>query len=80
MIGQMTDITMRQYANTGQPEIFRRATTDFFAMHDIAISRGITMTAPAPHRRHALPRPQVVESLERSLMEHGETWAELAKH
>ena len=79
MISQVIDIDMRRYANAGQPKIFGRATTDFFAMQDIAINRGIALTAQAPRRRPVLPRPQVVESLERSLAEHGETWAELAK-
>ncbi|HUX76170.1 MAG TPA: hypothetical protein VMY40_05975 [Anaerolineae bacterium] len=35
---------------------------------------------PMRYEQHWLPRPEVVASLEHSLKEHGDIWAELAKH
>lgn len=36
--------------------------------------------ASSPKRVRAEPRPEVMASLERSLKEHADVWAELAKH
>jgi hypothetical protein len=35
---------------------------------------------PMRYEQHRLPRPEVIASLEHSLKEHGDIWAELAKH
>ena len=51
----------------------------------LMLASGWTLTsAPseARHRRrtHRKPQPDVVRSLERSLVEHADVWTELAKH
>lgn len=38
----------------------------------------VGVQSPVPREQHRLPRPEVIESLERSLVEHGDIWAELA--
>jgi hypothetical protein len=79
MLTQIIDIDTRQYANTEQSGVFAQATTDFFVMQDVMFDRATMLITQVSRGRHLLPRPEVLQSLERSLVEHGEIWAELAK-
>jgi hypothetical protein len=79
MLFQVIDIDTRQHANAEQPPIFGQPTTVFFGMQVIE-NREMTFMTPTPREQRPLPRQEVIESLERSLREHGDIWAELAKH
>lgn len=69
-----------QYANSEQPKFFAEPTTDFFGMQSILIGSQVTLPVSSSSGRQPIPRPHVIESLERSLAEHGDIWAELARY
>jgi hypothetical protein len=77
----LEDIDTRQDANAEQPRIFghTRRTTAFFGMQDILVYRELVPPTQVPREQHLL-RPEVIASLERSLTEHGDIWAELANY
>jgi len=74
------DMDIRQDANAGQPKTFANPTTAFFAAEHLLLAPDVTVAALASHERRSGVRRSVVESLERSLTEHADVWAELAKH
>lgn len=69
----MSNIDIRKYANSEQPKIFRESTTAFSSIPVTLINKTVTAS------RGSVLRPEVTESLERSMREHGSIWAELAK-
>jgi len=72
------DFKTTQYANAEQPEFFAELTTDLLPMTPILMIGEEEPTVQVPHERQQIPRPHVIESLERSLAEHGDIWAKLA--
>lgn len=76
----LPDIDTRQYANSEQVTAFGSSTTDFFGMQLLQMNRDVTLVTSVPRGQYAVPRQEFVESLERSLREHGDIWAELANH
>jgi hypothetical protein len=76
----LPDMDTRQYANSEQATGFAPSTTDFFGMQLLQMDRDVALRTLAPRGQYAVPRQEFVESLERSLREHGDIWAELANH
>jgi len=74
------DIETSQYANAEQPEFFKEPTRDFLTVQPFLMVSEEAPTVQLPHERQQIPRPHVIESLERSLAEHGDVWAELARY
>jgi len=69
-----------KYANAEQLKIFAQPTTDFFGAQHIVINRDVAMTALTSQEEGSRLRPEVIKSLERSLKEHADIWAELANY
>lgn len=74
------EIDVRQYANAEQSAIFAEPTTDFFGMQLFLLDREAVSLEQVSHEQPSELRREVIESLERSLVEYGDVWAELAKY
>lgn len=72
------DYETAEYANAEQPEFFAKPTTDRLPMTPVLMMDNREPTLQVPRERQQIPRPHVIESLEHSLAEHGDIWAELA--
>jgi len=71
-------IDLREYANSEQPRFFGQSAADFFGMQAIPIDwEGVPATQVQLEQSQS-PRTEVVESLQRSLTQHRDVWAELA--
>jgi len=76
----MPDVDVRKYANSEPPSGLVAPTTDFFGVQLLRMRQDIAPITQMPREQRSLPRPrqEVIESLERSIAEHGDVWAELA--
>ncbi len=71
-------IDLREYANAEQPRFFGQSSTDFFGVQAVPIDwKDVPATQMQPEQSQS-PRTEVVESLQRSLTQHRDVWAELA--
>jgi hypothetical protein len=68
----------REFANAKQTTALVVQTTELFDMHAFLGYREIDVDLPASRELPSGPRHDVIESLERSLEEHNDVWAELA--
>lgn len=71
------DIETSEYSNAEQPEFFKEPTQGFFTVQPYLVVSEEAPTVRVPYEQQ-IPRPHVIESLERSLAEHRDVWAELA--
>ena len=67
---------MRKHATTDQPTVYAVPTT---SLSLVGYADNTTCTVCTPCWIHAQPRREVAESLERSLVEHADVWADLAE-
>jgi hypothetical protein len=69
-----------KYANADQCEFFAEPTTEFFGRQSLLIDWERAPRTGILSEEGGVPRLEVVESMERSLKEHANVWAELAEH
>lgn len=78
--GAVVDMDMRQYASARQAAVFAQSTTVLCAMQYALPLREAALEMSESDWPESPIRPQVVQSLERSLKEHHDVWSELAQY
>lgn len=73
------DIEASQYANAEQPQFFEEQPRNSLTVQPFLMVSEEAPTPEVSHEQQQIPRPRIIESLERSLSEHGDVWAELAR-